>query len=79
MRTTIDIREDLMEEAMRLTKAKTKKEVINFSLEELIRRRRIQSLIEWIGSGEFGLTREEYDRMEEKEIKELKEQFKEDD
>jgi len=63
MRTTIDIREDLLKEAMRITKAKTKKEVVNLSLEELIRRKRIQGLIEWIGSGKLNLTLEELDRM----------------
>ncbi|MCH7761943.1 type II toxin-antitoxin system VapB family antitoxin [candidate division TA06 bacterium] len=75
MRSTIDIREDLLEEAMRLTKAKTKKEVVNLSLEELIRRKRIEELIAWIGSGDINLSREELDRMREDDLKQIESQY----
>lgn len=37
MRSTIDINRELLEKAMRFTKVKTKKELINLSLEELLR------------------------------------------
>jgi len=44
MRCTIDIDETLLEEARRLTRAKTRKELVNLSLRELIRRRRREHL-----------------------------------
>ena len=44
MRTTLDIPEDLMEEAKRLLGYKSKTDVIIFALKELIRRKRIEEL-----------------------------------
>jgi hypothetical protein len=41
MRTTIEIDDKLLKEALALTKAKTKKELIHRSLEALIRHQRI--------------------------------------
>jgi Arc/MetJ family transcription regulator len=37
MRSTIDLNPELLEKTMRITGAKTKKELINLSLEELLR------------------------------------------
>ena len=47
MRMTIAIDDRLFEEAKKLTDVKTKKELINLSLRELIRRKRQQH--PWIG------------------------------
>jgi len=44
MRTTLDLPDDLLNEAMRLSKAKTKTGAIVLSLQELINRRKIEQL-----------------------------------
>ena len=44
MRTTIDIPEDLIQEAMRVTKSPTKKELIKDALYNIIQKNRIKSL-----------------------------------
>ncbi|MCB1985083.1 MAG: type II toxin-antitoxin system VapB family antitoxin [Burkholderiales bacterium] len=44
MRTTIDLPKDLLDEAMKLTHARTKTGVIVLALEELIRKSRIVNL-----------------------------------
>lgn len=51
MKTLVDIREDILDEAMRLSDAKTKKEVINMALDELIKARLRQRLKGLAGSG----------------------------
>ncbi len=67
MRSTIDIDEKLLEEAGRLTKAKTKKELINLSLQELIRKKRREHLISLFGSGIVEMGPEDVERMREDE------------
>ena len=44
MRTTIDLPEKLVTEAMKITKAKTKTELIKNALSEIIQKQKIQSL-----------------------------------
>ena len=44
MKTLVDISEDVLDEAMRLSDAKTKREVINMALDELIKARLRQTL-----------------------------------
>ena len=56
LRTNIELDEKLVKEAMRFTRIKTKKEVVNFALEELVRRFKrkkmldIEGKVEWTGS-----------------------------
>jgi Arc/MetJ family transcription regulator len=56
MRTNIEIDDKLMKDAMKISKSKSKKEVVNHALEELIRldkRRKMQSLfgkVKWEGN-----------------------------
>jgi Arc/MetJ family transcription regulator len=50
MRTTLDIPEDLLEEARRLLGFKSKTDTVVLSLQELIRRRRIEELKSMMGS-----------------------------
>jgi len=50
MRTTLDIPEPLIEEARRLLGFKSKTDTIVLSLQELIRRKRIEELKEMMGS-----------------------------
>jgi Arc/MetJ family transcription regulator len=49
MRTTLDIPESLLEEAMRLTHIKTKTELIRIALVNLIRKEKIQGLKDYFG------------------------------
>lgn len=63
MRTTLDIDERLLNEALKLTSIKTKREVIRFSLEELIRRRKIEKLIANLGKFPLKLTMKDLERM----------------
>lgn len=49
MRTTLDIPESLMQEAMRLTHVRTKTELIKIALTNLIRRQKIQGLKDYFG------------------------------
>ncbi len=56
MRTTIEIDDKLLKEALALTKAKTKKELIQRSLEALIRQQRIERLLGKLGRFPLHLT-----------------------
>jgi len=55
LRTNIELDEKLVDEAMKLTNKKTKKELVNFALQELvskIKRKKILELedkVEWTG------------------------------
>ncbi|NOX18984.1 MAG: type II toxin-antitoxin system VapB family antitoxin [Chlorobi bacterium] len=49
MRTTIDIPEDLIREAMRVTKSSTKTDVIKKALRDIIRKNKIKSLKNYKG------------------------------
>ena len=50
MRTTLDLPEDLLNEAMKTMKIKTKTKVIITALEELIRKNKISELKKFKGS-----------------------------
>jgi Arc/MetJ family transcription regulator len=56
LRTNIELDEKLVDEAMRLTHKKTKKELVNYALEEIVRkikRKKILDLegrVEWTGN-----------------------------
>ena len=63
MRTTLDLDEELLAEAKRITKAKSKKAVIEQALSELIRSRRIEQLRRMIGTDVIDLTPEDLRRM----------------
>ncbi len=49
MRTTLDLPEDLLSEAIRLSPHRTKTAVITAALEDFIRRRRLQALRRYKG------------------------------
>lgn len=49
MRTNIVLNDQLIEEAMRLTQARTKKEVVDRALRELVARHRQRALRELVG------------------------------
>jgi Arc/MetJ family transcription regulator len=51
MKTLVDINEHILKEAMKLSEAETKKEVITLALEELIKSKLRGKLIQSAGSG----------------------------
>jgi Arc/MetJ family transcription regulator len=65
MKTTIDIPDEELQEAIRLTGAKTKREAVVIALSEFNRRRRLQRLTEKFGTFEGFMTQEELRRMRE--------------
>lgn len=50
MRTTVDIDKELLAEALKLSKARTKKELIHLSLKEYIRKIKIKNLKKKLGN-----------------------------
>jgi len=50
MKTTVDIPENELKDAMRFTKARTKREAVVRVLEEFNRRRRMAELVKYAGS-----------------------------
>ena len=54
MRTLVDIKEDVLKEAMEVSETATKKETITLALEELIKLKRRQRLKGMAGSGMIG-------------------------
>jgi Arc/MetJ family transcription regulator len=65
MKTTIDIPGEQLEEAIRHTGAKTKREAVVIALAEFNRRRRLQKLAEKFGTLEDFMTQEDLQRMRE--------------
>jgi Arc/MetJ family transcription regulator len=65
MRTTVEIDSKLFNEAMRLTKAHTKKELVQMSLKEIIRRKKVERLIGMLGRFSLDLTDEKLSKMRE--------------
>ncbi len=63
MKTLVDIDEDLLREAMELSRAPTKKETIRRALEEFIKSRHRQELKSMAGSGAVGMTLRELRRL----------------
>jgi len=55
MRTTLDIPEALVDEAMKLTHIRTKTEVIRVALVNLIRREKIQGLKDYFGKVDLAI------------------------
>ncbi len=49
LRTNIELDEKLVKDAMRLTRKKTKKELVNYALEELVRKLKRKKLLELEG------------------------------
>jgi Arc/MetJ family transcription regulator len=65
MKTTLDIPENELREAMKHTGAKTKREAVVIAVSELNRRRRLQKLVEKFGTLDGFMTQEELRRMRE--------------
>ena len=67
MRTTIDLDDDLVKEAMDLLGVKTKRAAIQRSLQEIIRRERRKRLKGKFGRLDLQLTLNDLDRMRQDE------------
>ena len=67
MRTTIDLDDDLVREAMDLLGERTKRAVIRRSLEELIRQKRRERLRGKLGKLHLELTLSDLERMRQDE------------
>ncbi len=65
MKTTLDIPEDELREAIRHTGAKTKREAVVIALSEFNRRRRLQELTVQFGTLDGFMTQDELRRMRE--------------
>ena len=63
MRTTVDLDDQLMEEALSITHAGTKKAVIEQALRELVNAHKREQLIARIGSGDIDMTLEDLKAM----------------
>ncbi|MDJ0583241.1 type II toxin-antitoxin system VapB family antitoxin [Crocosphaera sp.] len=53
MRTNIDLDDHLVEEAFKLTNLRTKKDLVNFALKELIRNHKKRNLLDLSGKIQF--------------------------
>jgi Arc/MetJ family transcription regulator len=60
MRTTLAVREDLIEEVKALSGVKTKKDAVEKALEEFVRRRKAKKLLDLEGKIELSFTLEEF-------------------
>lgn len=67
MKTTIDIPDNELEEVMRLTGAKTKKEAVVTAITEFNRRRKLESVLAKLGTFNDVMTEEELREMREDE------------
>lgn len=65
MKTTVDIPEDELREAMSHTGARTKREAVVTALSEFNRRRRLQKVVQSFGTLDEFMTQEELRRMRE--------------
>jgi len=59
MKTTLNLSKELLDEAVRLANARTKTQVVTLALEEFIRRRKVERIIDESGSLQFSDEREE--------------------
>ncbi|OHE58789.1 MAG: hypothetical protein A2Z47_09670 [Thermodesulfovibrio sp. RBG_19FT_COMBO_42_12] len=68
MRTTLAIKEELLDEVKTLSGAKTKKEAVEKALEEFIKRRKSKKLIDLEGKIELSFTLEEFVEGRRKDV-----------
>ncbi len=68
MRTTLFIKEELLEEAKKISGAKTKKETVERALEELVRRKKAEKLIELEGKIDLSFTLSEFLKRRKKNV-----------
>jgi len=69
MKTTIDIPDRELRDAMKFTKAKTKREAVVKALEEFNRRQRMAALTKYLGTFESLMTNEEIEALDEERFR----------
>lgn len=65
MKTTVDIPEKVLQEAMSHTRARTKQEAVVSALVDFNRRKRLEKLVGKLGTFEEVITRKELSRLRE--------------
>jgi len=65
MKTTVDIPENELQDVMRHTRAKTKREAINHAIAEFNRRERMENFLKLAGKMDGIMTQEELRKMRE--------------
>ena len=70
-RLSVTLDENLVEDARRLTHARTKREVIERALQELVQRQRLARLLELMGSDAVDMTEEELRQWRDESIRDL--------
>ena len=65
MKTTVDIPEKTLKEALKFSKAKTKREIIVKALDEYVRRERVERFISKLGTMDGIMTQEDLRKMRE--------------
>lgn len=68
MRTTLAIEEKLLEEAKKVSGAKTKKEAVEIALKEFVQRKRSKKLIELEGKIELSFSLPEFLKRRESDV-----------
>jgi Arc/MetJ family transcription regulator len=68
MRTTLAIKEKLLDEVKALSGVKTKKEAVEMALEEFIKRRKAKKLIELEGKIELSFTVDEFIEQRRRDV-----------
>jgi Arc/MetJ family transcription regulator len=63
MKTTIDIPDDLMKEAVRYTKATTKRDAVVGGLREFVRRQKVDELVKLLGTSDTFMSNEQLMEM----------------
>ena len=71
MKTTVDIPEKVLAEAMRFTRAKTKREAIVTAMEDYNRRKRMAELVKYSGTSDTLLSNKEIEDLEKKRMRKL--------
>jgi Arc/MetJ family transcription regulator len=66
MKTTVNIPDDVLEDAMRLTHARTKRDAIVAAMEDYVRRKRMAELVRYSGTSTTFLGNEEIEALDRK-------------
>ncbi len=59
MKTTIDIPDDVLRDAMKLTKASSKRDAVVGAMQEYVRRQKLEAFLKTVGTSDTFMTQEE--------------------
>jgi Arc/MetJ family transcription regulator len=71
MKTTVDIPEQMLAEAMRHTRAKSKREAIVTAIEDFNRHKRMAELVKYSGTSDTLLSNEQIEDLDKKRLRRL--------